>query len=1040
MLPELRTEPAVWGALVDTLVLRYPEETAPGPTDYNHIPHEANSALAVTNGTADTLQDYLALPEASTSVQYARVNRSSNGKHSGVAMLSFRHERRLTLETRCLLMGHAVPVSVFEESRSDFWCEAEVPAALTSAGNAACPVGLRVPKECIPLILDDDHPMRMQAILDASDLRHLSVLIADRLKLCRVGSPRKGPRSYHYWLDGAIGGKVRPENSGGSAGARAAGADFADAKQRDEDESGREFKLSLRKRSIGQVVFSRLVSFWVPSLAMPEINKSGRSPSSPHAVQRLVIVKEFGHRGECGELRGEVHDTDSGGGMDTFVPTPELTRMLLGDWLAKMKATGTSKNPCVWYWRDALTWRLRIAPEPALGGDGDEGKVDETVDEGTVDETESCTGMKRTAVSRLTLDERKPLFTLRRVAATSSETCSRVEDEGSDGPRLASNMFFDVILLRCPQPGIPRDPTRRRAPAIDLVATHHQTMTAFNFSVSATSLVKELDGLVAACLTAPTALSTELELSASNTVFRCLAAKWLQYSPGDVPSGRGPTLTLNFPGTKPVVAEPYVSLRYFGGKEAVHKMGHAAAQDAAITTEVGPAVPAEGYASDRRWRNRGTRGSMAGSRPRGIRKGIATLRVGTRNERMVFRRSLAVPRLEGLVEPGCEEGGVKELGPKVLAVSVYEAFTDGPSGRTERHLRFCVRDESVRPVVEAAATKPWVGTCEGIEGGRLWRVVTQGLSVECSRDKTGRCVGMLLEVATEDECEEEGIISHHAAEPGQGESPPPTALLPSEGEYKEEGSTTRKHKPDSGEWSGTDDNSTAEAIVATRNSEERTEQENSAVHRKKASSGRAVDRIDNIDAPHRQQDGAKAANATVAAQEQQGYLISPVDDVYRQTPDPPKRIGETWAVSHGARASTEQITRVYTGWHRVTGIRLHVQCFQVSNGSPGDDLADCGTRVKPAGRGGLMGLPCDASLHFRVCDPSTGNRTEVGVPVEDVRRNLSIDGGIVEAGLLDAGRRPALAKAMADKLRLVFEAGGGFRVVLPLPAMWNRAR
>ena len=44
----------------------------------------------------------------------------------------------------------------------------------------------------------------------------------------------------------------------------------------------------------------------------------------------------------------------------------------------------------------------------------------------------------------------------------------------------------------------------------------------------------------------------------------------------------------------------------------------------------------------------------------------------------------------------------------------------------------------------------------------------------------------------------------------------------------------------------------------------------------------------------------------------------------------------------------------------------------------------------------------------------------------------------MEARLLDAGRRPALAKSVAQQLQLVFDAAGGYTVVLPLPVEWKQ--
>ncbi|CAN0512508.1 unnamed protein product, partial [Ectocarpus sp. 12 AP-2014] len=738
-LRELRTEPAVWRALVDTLVLRFPNNETFGHT----------------------------------------------GDGVRAAKLSFRHERRLTLETSCLLMGRVVPVAVFEESRSDFWCEAVVPAALSSLGSSGCPVvaGTRVPKECIPLILDSNHPMRMQTILNASDLRELSGLIADRLKLSRIGSSQREQRSCHSWLDGAIRGENRSGNSEDPSGMV---TDLQNAARHDNAQSRPEFKLSLRKRSVGQVIFSRLMSFWVPAVEKGDGdnlerdvsdvgNMDGRqkedrllvipSTSSGHVVQRLVVVKEFAHRGACGELRGEVYDPGAGGAAEIFVLTPELTRMLLGDWCAELENSDQTENVSTRYWSYALTWRFRLgfnAEAIEKTGDGSGSVVN------TMNTSRSHNANREDPLPHLIVDERKPLFSLRRIDAS----CEVWPADGGGDDSLEKRMaYFDMLILAT-QPetgGHLKMRARRRTTSIEFVATHCQTMAVFRFRVPVRAFVKEFDALIAAYLTAPTALSSELNLSVPNDGLRNMAGKWLHYSPGDAEIGCRPTLALSFPGTKVVTTKSYVSLRGASHQPATRRNSHSESASRRLdrhergTGGTDIAGGQENLSPQGRVCHSGEErqpesGGMHGSRGWNARGKISTLRVETRNERMIFRRRLAVPRSEdvylGRESPSFagqrQEGGTREGLPMVLAVSVYESFTAGSTGRIERYLKFCARDETVRPTIETVTTIPWVGTCEGIEGGRMWRVVTQGLRCVCTRDEMGNRVGIRLVVSTED--------------------------------------------------------------------------------------------------------------------------------------------------------------------------------------------------------------------------------------------------------------------------------------------------
>ena len=1027
-------------------------------------------------------------------------------------MLSFRHDRRLTLQTSCLLMGRVVPVSVFEECRSDFWCEAAVPAALTSAdaaggGGTPCPVGLRVPKECIPLILDDSHPMRMQTILDDADLRHLSVLIADRLKLCRIGSARRrAPRSYHFWLDGALGGDNQSATRKASAGAGGGGAGVAGVADGDRcddgGQSGREFKLSLRKRSVGQVVFSRLVSFWVPSTVEHETIKErdgtraaretredqqgdrtaeAVSPPAGRFVKRLVVVKEFAHRGECGELRGHMHDPDSGGGAETLVLSPGLTRTLLRGWPKMSRQQHRNKNRSARYWRDALTWRLGIVPEPPPVRSSN-------VHEQNADaNATSFEGVERTAPApsdspengecRMTADDRVPMFSLRRVTASLAIPLTGV-DESSDEVIARPDVFFDLLVLP-PHPE-PRSPKRKHAcrqnPSIELVVTHRQTMAIFRFSISIKAFARGLDAVVAACLVAPTALSTELELPTSSNALRDLAGTWLRYSPGDSRRGRQPTLTLSFPRMKAVVAEPRVSLRCYarnasvGRKRCLQPDGTDRPEDG--TVAAGEELNSSRQAVGRKRESQEAPGSVPRrSKRRSSHAGIATLQVETRNERMVFRRSVDVsqsgdagtrrlktepPAPEEREEQSQEGRGAWGLSPKVLAISVYEAFTAGPSGKIERHLRFCARDESVRPVIEASTTVPWVGTCEGVEGGKLWRVVTEGLTFKSVRDETRKTtLGMRLHVSIDFATSETMVPSHDVVKPERRGSGSPTSAGSSEAYGSETGrrsmTAIASEEAAVGGPVASDGGGRQILIVPPGRSPERVGHElSNTPESRQMAQEQAVDEVGDLPGTRdRNEEGRPGAARAIGSQQLRDKSRSSVDCLDSRTPHLLGAGGQRGAALtvHRAHHRADRTGRLYGGWHQITGIRLHVQCFQERQGrvnsgieeAPDDGRASDNTPERtPAGRGGAIGIPSPATLRFLVCDPRSGYRTEVSVSADDVRRNLSADGGIVETGLLEAGRRPALAKAIAQKLRLVFDADGGYRVVLPLPVEWNR--
>lgn len=1069
----------MWRALVDTLALSSLNEAASGSIGGNQSPcthalRRAKDEIAPSNFTrrVDRRGREPAVQGSSES-KAGLVDKCPVCNDDGRAgVLTFRHERRLTLETSCLLMGRVVPVSVYEECRSDFWCEAHVPAALTSLGKAACPTEMRVPKECIPLILDDNHPMRMQTILDASDLRHLSVLIADRLKLCRLGSARIGPRSYRHWLEGAIDRGSQTDEFKASVGS-------LDTELHREDQSRPEFKLSLRKRSVGQVVFSRLVSFWVPSSDDRAIDEAAcdvpcarsthngirgdpnrlKAPAK-HIIQRLIIVKEFSHRGECGELRGEIHDFGPGGQVESFVLAPRLTRTLLEDWRADLKRSDKKKSPSLRYWRNALTWRLRIVPQPSDFGrsidvNSDESDFPPSLGRST---RSSCMKYDESTV-RVTVDGRMPLCCLRRVAARLMQTPVD-DDEHTDRTPAGGNHNFDVLIL----PVHPETDSaaahsrRRRQPTIEFVAMHRRTMAVFSFTVPVKVFTRELDAFVAACLTAPTALSTELELPSSSVVLRALACKWLLYSPGEQDSGHHAILTLSFAEAAPITAEPDVGLRRTRRTDTVVRGRgefdrHATlANDDGIRPKLDRESSLEAGKPTSAARCRPTSvGIHAGTEHLNSRRSVATLQVEPRNERMIFRRRLQVPRIRDPVKrneihgatrqnsrlEGSQEDIHEEV-PTVLAISVHETFTAGSSGKIERYLKFFARDETVRPVIESVSTIPWVGTCEGVEGGTLWRVVTQGLSVEYVRDHAGKRAGINLKISTE-QAFGESVVSSNGEELRRRKSGQRTLSRPSGG-GTEEGGASGKFELEADRTLKLRDENMQHPVDLALEPSKKFSEGVLPYQGESQMTGNGVPIKDDSPTPAVSPRGKKDAH------------VAPADGTGSLTPDLLEGGKGGAGNGEGELGYTAILynrpNKIYTGWHRITGVRLHVQCFQEVNGRREEtqegpyagNVSTARSKWRPAGRGGIFSFPPSASLQFLLCDPGAGYRTGVNVSVEDVRKNLTTDDGIVEEQLLDPGCRPALAKAIAQNLRLAFEADGSYRVILPLPATWVKAQ
>ena len=1111
---EPRDESAVWRALVDALVLY-------------HLPDEETLTLESSETNAvgvmkitSTFANARKLPCA---VLHDRVGdvlacKGSTASGSRIEILSFRHSRRLTLKTHCRLLGHKVPVAVFEESRGDFWCEAR----LTLDRKADITVGALISKKCISWFLEENHPMHMQTILDPSDLREISVFIADRLKLRRVGYARFGLGVPRNWLTAALTGGVGSNNVGISKRNEAA------CGESHYTQSGGGFRLSLRKRGVGQVVFSRWVSFRVQGSghhARKEHHRAGgiddrryHGKGSPRKnvvlsrqaflAQRVVTVKEIAHRGERGELRVEAYDPDFGGCGEPFTLTTELTAALVAGRKEDIFSHGHEGYSPARYWRDALLWRFKLM----FPGPGWPLTDVETLADGrnqlmpTADSVSYSSLKSAPSVNNIDVDLRSPLLSLRGVSV-------RLEGLASDrsekfcGASLEGNAVFDVVVLGKPGIYLPDKCKEREAGAeIELVVTHLQTMSCYSFQIPASVFVEEvLDGVMA-CLTTPTSLSTELAQPIALDL-QILARKWLSFSQD---GGRGITVTLRFPGMESVTTSPYVALRSLkssqdneaGSRNRCKYSKHAfVAEGRGIAVKRGSFTPMKKCMSRDSERVEvknasapGSDGSRQYQHPMNLKwknDNVATLKPNPRNERMIFRHQLQIialnisdkkvregqPRVRNALAVSGKEN--RETVRVELVISVYEVFLTGQGGRVERQLRFCARDEKVRPAIETSAMVPRNGTCEVIERGDIRRLVTDGLEIRRVLDERGRCVRMQLNVISGERnatrlrgCKRDEPIGISKIEEGTRVAQNNSINI----SVREGASTTADYelgekstqdKP--GAFSYPQQHGRSTGVVATFDhgyeveTNARIGVELGSSLRRQCSSYK--EDASAQDAPHPQPSAeivnevsrkeVAAASKTADGDETEsssGRLCSSTDKVvdgegYVQDSEVDtfhfKGKENKRTVSHG--------TKIFDDWLCITGIRLHVLCFHeeiiisremgvttrstdinrthVDGSSNSWDLGE---------RGESASLPRGSCLRFVACEPVTGRRTGVELLVDDFCANSSSLGGVVEADLLLAERRPALAKAVALKLRLVFEADGSYKMILPLPKDWKR--
>lgn len=1066
-LRDLRDEKAVWRALMDTLVFKY-------------LPDKGASTSATTeqNVVDDVRAALISTPERERSCVASHdpageVLAAAYKFHAG--SLHFRHARRLTLETCCSLLGHKVPVAVFEESRGDFWCEARVTNGLVSEGQADITVGRRIPKECIPWLLEENHTMHLHTVLDAPDLRELSTLIIDRLRLYRVNSTRVRRDPGRDWLTMALSSTGVADRAGTMSGP----GQWSQSKD--------EFRLSLRKRGVGQVVFSRLVSFCEEVIGRPEGSEHSCAESASISsgkkshVQRLVIVKEEG----CGKLRVEVHDPDSGGRGEAIILTPELTTQLLKDRNEEPVSHGQEASSITRYWQNSLLWRLKLIA-PGFNSPRPCNRDQLVINTASLSSSSPCPASD---VSSITVDSRTPLLYLHGISVRCNKPAIN-EIGDSEGSLSEVNAMFNLVVLGQLETDTEDICEKRDKQAnIELVATHLRTMSSYSFQIPASVFAREVSDEVMACLEAPSVISTE-PVHPKPLRLHDLAGKWLSLSQhGGCPS----IVTLNFPGMEPVKTSPFVTLQasnISGGENRKFRPRKKRCPHAC--TKDGDASHLRRHPSPTRQCLDQVTEDIKKNSARGpdclwqeLSQGIPILSSSEattttlRNERMVFRRKLSVPTLEvpemivDKEQPPISSApalaGEKRRGTAcgdVLDVSVYEVFPTGLDGRVERYLRFCARDENLRPSVEAVALVPWAGTCEGLEGGELWEVVTEGLTIQRVRDDKGRCIRIDLNVEIQGEStpspwkphldelegssgvDEEkqvcldtareihaGERNDHIKEINEKSAPDKLGVSPSVQRYQgdvnapdiganaqvraepgsllcvyhsgDESNVPGPNRPGVQRSATTQDDVERETIVSTKIS----------------SVDKAEKRLSSSEPSTMTSDGQGDAQIF----EETGLKTVEGEDNRRRT----RLLG----------------TKIYDEWLCITGVRLHVLCFQVetkamsfktnSTDIDGPHSVDCKISQYSADRSGES-IPRSSYLRFIACDPVNGQRTRIDVSVEELHINSSVVGGMVDEDLLLVERRPALAKALACKLSLSFEVGGGYTLILPLPKEWKR--
>lgn len=941
---ELSSSPAVWKALVDTLVLQGPHRTPQWEIDVNERKPPDRQAESEPRGPV--------------------IECNGQKPSFDLWVLCFRHSRRLALTTTCLLRGHAAHVAMYEECRNEFWCEARVPVALAGRGVYTT-VGRSVPKECIPLILDDDHPMHMRTTLNASDIRELCVFIADRLQLRSMSSSVESiRRPYRGWLDvgGGCGSSIEPST------------DHVQEIWPTNPGGRQAFCLSLRKRGVGQVVFARLVSFWIPvdsrgvSLGGEACNNSDLARCMTRS-RKLVIIKEISHRGALGELQVELHDPESSVRVPRFTLPRDLTHMLLTGRRAELMAnsgaehdrpvtalseSGVKTHLLTQYWRNALSWRLTMSQ--VAGITKNDFDTAAAAPRPITTTKLSSLGCGVGGCQHVQVDQRKPMFALPSVAVRTTPSSM---EHGCNLPSSMRKEFFDLLLL----PSEANLPARKTMNALEFVLTHCQAMISFRFTISISTLVKAVSGLARACLTVPASLSTERVSPASG--LRKLVGEWLCFSLSGWDGALG-RLTITIPGADPVHTYPYSGLC---GVISGHVLGSDKLSTPRQRVEAGANVAPTSNTRDIQQRASddvvAEKLSRSDSRaieqrmtsddavPRPVQTqlaSVAALAVETRNERMVFFRKITVPPLQ---ESGGRHGPASVVSQDLM-ISVYEAFATGEDGRVVRSLKFCARDETVRPALEARASIPWVGSSAGVEGGAVWQIATQSLRFQRLRSERGTVIGMKLET----------LVPH-----GVGSSKRGNRSFLKGGEE-------------------------AKGATCSRKSVEFAPSECKTQHKIELEGSRAC-----ITAV-----GNHALTSNFQGAQQAALAAGSI--------------------------------KIYDDWHSVSGVRLHVQCFQQH---------ECDTQningsewQRPAGRGGVSSLPRAASLRFLVRNPRGGQQSETQISTDDIYRSSSLHGGILPDDLLNAGRRPALAREIAKKFRLVFEPDGGYHVTMPLPTVWVR--
>lgn len=615
---------------------------------------------------------------------------------------------------------------------------------------------------------------------------------------------------------------------------------------------------------------------------------------------------------------------------------------------------------------------------------------------GIHDRASSSESGRRDAVDgRVSVDPREAMFVLRGISVSGEVERQRATQERGS-PRFTKRHCFDLLLL----PGwAPSALCKGTIAELELVMIHRSTLTAFSCSLHASALANALLDNVYACLVTPTSLSADLEQSSSSHL-REIIGRWLHYRTTYAETQQV-ELRIGIPGSPPVQMAPFVGHRRGLSTEKGHTrremredsdkvLSNSRALDYAPRLEDPhrDCLP-NGDASDSgRQETHDKHGDRSGGGDRCERSQKGT---GERPGRRISNTTTllqAGKRNERFVFRRIIPVPVRELS---AGDRPNEEIKEEGHRRRKRYQGSSIRYPMVVCVYEAFFTSP----------------------------TTGRILRELRIHARE-----EGMTRYRARE-ASTRLPWHESCAGIEGgrlcRLVQEGSslTITRREGDSVE------HVTLQVSVPSLPSEYRRIRDDPQSFANVRKAQRTVDRNklkDTHGIPTAALRGRDEPMQTHTGNRGVGILLT------RPTKSKESCLTE----------------KVYEGWHSITGMRLHVLCYQETPLSSGEDESEagggrCRRRAQPAGRGGARALPRGATLRILLCDPQSGVRHEVRLCADKLREDSLLEtGGIIDNALLDPGRRPTLAKAIVRYLRLVFDEDGQYNVILATPAEWAR--